>query len=193
MIEVSPIFQSITFFVSLSGAVAIFALAILDSIKPSFQFFPPPSKKSWQHHTFMALFRLFLYPLVALSVLVFEPVTGARTYVSYGLGGSLIVLGFGLAFWITVQMGWRNAFGEKRGLRTDGWFRFSRNPIYVATWVGLIGWGVLINHTLVTVLLALWGLMYMLAPLVEEPWLEEQYGEPYHNYKQSTPRFIWFR
>lgn len=115
----------------------------------------------------------------------------ARALLHYGLAGSLIVLGFGLAFWITLQLGWRNAFGEKLGLRTDGWFRFSRNPIYVATWIGLIGWGVLVNHTLVTVLLVLWGLMYLLAPVLEEPWLEKQYGEPYRNYKRSTPRFLW--
>lgn len=190
MIEVSPIFQSIAFWASFSGAVSIFAFSFLASSRASFQFFPPPSKNSWQHRAFKALFRLFLYPLLALSVLVFEPGIGTRAVIQYGLGGSLIVLGFGLAFWITFQLGWRNAFGEKLGLRTDGWFRFSRNPIYVATWVGLIGWGVLVNHDLVTILLALWGLMYVLAPILEEPWLEKQYGEPYRNYKQSTSRFF---
>ena len=190
MIEVSPIYQNFAFYTSLAGAVAILALSLLSVVKASFQFFPPPNKKSWQHLAFMALFRLFLYPLLVLSVLVFEPATGTWIIVRYGLCGSLIVLGFGLAFWITFQMGWRNAFGEKRGLRTDGWFRFSRNPIYVSTWIGLIGWGVLINQTQVTILLALWGAMYVLAPILEEPWLEAQYGKAYCDYKRSTPRFI---
>ena len=108
----------------------------------------------------------------------------------YTLGLVLLVVGFALAFWITFQMGWRNAFGEKHGLKTQGWFRISRNPVYVATWVGMIGWGLLANTLLVWILLALWATMYLLAPVFEEPWLEQQYGQDYLDYKRQTRRFL---
>lgn len=114
----------------------------------------------------------------------------AERLVHYGVGGLLLLVGFGLAFWITFQMGWRNAFGERRGLVTNGFFRFSRNPVYVATWVGLIGWHLIANQTLVSILLLLWAFMYLLAPVVEEPWLEAQYGEDYRRYKLQTRRFF---
>jgi len=89
-----------------------------------------------------------------------------------------------------IYMGWRNAFGEKLGLMTTGWFAWSRNPIYVFTWVGLIGWAMIANHGLVSLLLIAWALMYIIAPFFKEPWLEAEYGKTYCNYKQVVRRFI---
>lgn len=178
------------FAISLVSIATILILAAMAAMRRDFQFFPPPSNKSWQHRAFMALFRLFLYPLVALTVVSFELVDESAYALHYGLGGLLLLAGLGAAFWITAQMGWRNAFGEKRGLVTDGWFRFSRNPIYVATWIGLIGWGVVANHLTVSVLLVAWGLLYILAPFAEEPWLEAEYGDAYRVYRMRTRRFL---
>ncbi len=173
-----------------SSICTIIGLSIFAVLSGKFQFFPPPSGDSWQHRTFMALFRLFLYPLLALSLLDFASVAPAYAVLQYTVGLVLLVVGFALAFWITFQMGWRNAFGEKHGLKTEGWFRISRNPVYVATWVGMIGWGLLANTLLVLILLALWAAMYLLAPVFEEPWLEQQYGQDYLDYKRQTRRFL---
>ena len=168
----------------------IFALSTASLIKDNFQFFPPPGKSSWQHITFIWLFRLYLYPLVGLTLLKFEPSASVSDFLRYVLGGLLLLIGFGLAFRITFHMGWRNAFGETQGLKTDGWFSKSRNPIYVATWVGLLGWAILVGSGVVSGLLSLWALMYLVAPLVEEPWLEQQYGSAYREYKNQVPRFF---
>ena len=138
----------------------------------------------------MLLFRGYLYPMIALTGVEFRLLEEQRALIQYSVGGLLLIIGFGLAFWITFQMGWRNAFGEKLGLRTTGWFAWSRNPIYVVTWIGLIGWGLIANSSFVSILLALWAGMYFLAPFVEEPWLEREYGEEYRSYKARTPRFI---
>ena len=178
------------FAVSFASILAIFVLAGLAHFRSAFQFFPPPSKLSWQHRAFMLLFRLFLYPLVALSIVTFEPSTDRYFLFRYGSGVPLFTVGFALALWITLQMGWRNAFGEKRGLVTDGWFRFSRNPVYVATWIGLAGWGLIADALPVTILLLAWAALYLLAPFFEEPWLEEQYGATYRDYKTRTRRFV---
>ena len=180
----------LAFGLSVSGAAAIFSLCAVSLFRRDFQFFPPPEKRSWQYRTFWAFFHLFLYPLVALSILVFESAEDAGAMARQGVGGVLAVTGIGLAFWISIQMGWRNAFGEARGLVTDGWFRFSRNPIYVVTWLGLLGWAIILNDLRVTFLLSLWAAMYWLAPRIEEPWLERQYGDEYCAYKQRTRRFF---
>ncbi len=179
-----------TFAASLTGAVSIIACSIASFLRSEFRFFPPPSKDSWQHATFLFLFRLFVYPLVALSILTFAPPTSALSSARLLIGAILLVTGFGLAFRITLQMGWRNAFGEKRGLKTDGWFAWSRNPVYVFTWLGLLGWGLISYNGLVTVLLCTWAMLYVLAPYFEEPWLEVEYGEPYRKYKQQVRRFF---
>ena len=70
MINAPTWLEWLTFGLSASGAAAIFALSAVSAVRPSFEFFPPPSKQSWQHRTFLALFRLYLYPLVALTILV---------------------------------------------------------------------------------------------------------------------------
>lgn len=178
------------FGVSLGSIMLILALAVVSAFRSEFQFFPPPSKSSWQHWTFIWLFRLFLYPLIVLTVIAFEPVPRSDFTLHYGLGGLLFLCGFGMALWITLQMGWRNAFGEKRGFVTDGWFRLSRNPVYIATWVGLAGWGLIADQLPVTVLLLAWAILYALAPFFEEPWLEAQYGAAYRDYKARTRRFV---
>ena len=190
MIEASAWLEWTTFGLSGSGAVAIFVLSAVSAYGPNFKFFPPPSKDSWQHGMFLGLFRLFLYPLIALTIFILRPGDGNLGWGQILLGGGLLILGFGLAFRITLQMGWRNAFGEKRGLMMTGWFARSRNPIYVATWVGLIGWGLVAADLRVSILLAMWALMYWLAPRFEEPWLEREYGDAYRSYKARTRRFL---
>ena len=54
----------------------------------------------------------------------------------------------------------------------------------------MIGWGLVANTLLVWILLALWATMYLLAPVFEEPWLEQQYGQDYLDYKRQTRRFL---
>jgi len=190
MLDVPEWFHWLAFSLSLTGVIVIFALSAISVMRGDFHFFPPPSKESWQHKAFLALFRLFLYPLIVLTVFVFEPPSHNRLLWQYVIGGFLIAIGFGMAIRITLQMGWRNAFGEKRGLMTSGWFARSRNPIYVFTWLGLIGWALIANSHLVTVLLAAWALMYLFAPIFEEPWLKQEYGDAYTQYKQKVRRFI---
>ncbi|WP_290484085.1 hypothetical protein, partial [Hyphomonas sp. UBA2515] len=91
----------LAFGLSVSGAAAIFSLCAVSLFRRDFQFFPPPEKRSWQYRTFWAFFRLFLYPLVALSILVFEPAEDAGAMARQGVGGVLAVTGIGLAFWIS--------------------------------------------------------------------------------------------
>ncbi|MGI9362283.1 MAG: methyltransferase family protein [Parasphingorhabdus sp.] len=180
----------ILFGISLGSVCIILALSFVAGRMDNFQFWPPPSSTSWQHRSFLMLFRCFVYPLILLSVLEFDINNIATRYVEIAVGTFLFCVGFGFAVRITLQMGWRNAFGEKRGLVTDGYFSISRNPVYVATWVGLVGWAFIINSTFVTILLGFWAALYLLAPIFEEPWLEEVYGDEFRAYKNQVRRFF---
>lgn len=190
VLEFSSGYSVTAFGLSLLGILAIFAFALSAQVTGCFQFWPPPEGKSWQHRSFLLLFRLYLYPLIALSILEFELASGVSALWQYFVGGILLLVGFGLAMRITLQMGWRNAFGEKKGLITEGWFSISRNPVYVVTWIGLLGWGLIVGKWSVAALLVLWAIMYVLAPFLEEPWLERQYGEEFKTYKSKVPRFL---
>jgi len=188
LIDLPPPFMWALFSISLVGICSIFGLAFAAYILKDFQFFPPPTKSSWQHVAFRSLFRIFLYPLLALSIALLGDQSSSSLASVFGI--VMVLAGFGLAFRITFFMGWKDAFGEPTGLRTDGWFRHSRNPVYVSTWIGLLGWGLLIPEPFICILLSLWGALYLIAPIFEEPWLEREYGQAYSTYKAATPRFF---
>lgn len=133
------------FGVSLLAASIVAVLCATSAPKRKFRFWPPPRGGSRQHISFGWLFRLFVYPLVVLTFIELEAVVGVRALVQYSVGALALIVGFGVAFLVTLQMGWRNAFGERRGLETTGWFSRSRNPVYVATWLGLVGWALVAN------------------------------------------------
>ncbi len=128
----------VVYIVASCAGLAILSLSLATLVRPNFQFWPPPSASSWQHATFRWLFRVFFVGVVSLSVLTANtPLPLSR----YAIGALLLVLGFGLALKWTNVLGWRIAFGEAEGLKTDGVYRWSRNPIYVVSIIGMIGWG----------------------------------------------------
>lgn len=183
-------FSYVLFGISLGSVCIILLLSLLAMGRENFQFWPPTSEKSWQHRSFLILFRCFVYPLILLSVLEFNVSGTDVRYASIAVGTVLLLVGFGFALRVTLHMGWRNAFGERRGLVTDSYFSKSRNPVYVATWLGLAGWALIANSNLVAVLLGFWAALYLLAAIFEEPWLEQMYGDEFRAYKKQVRRFF---
>lgn len=157
------------------------------------QFFPPPDKDAWQYKLFWGLFRLMFYGLTILSVLDFGSYDYVPDIVRFALGLPILVFGFCAAFYLTFVLGWKNAHGGKQGLITSGWYRYSRNPIYVVSIVGMVGWGLLVDSLRVNCLLSLWTFFYILAPFIEERWLVKQYGKLFLEYQSEVSRFIGVR
>lgn len=178
--------------ISAFSSCALLALALATVVKPKIQFWPPPSKGSWQDLVFIWLFRGMVYALIASSV-VTVIARWPLPLINGIMGGVLILGGFAGAFAFTGRLGWRNAFGDRKGLVTTGAFSWSRNPIYVSTWVGLAGWAILIPDIGVRLVLLVWGLLYAVAARLEEPWLEREYGDQFRDYCGKVPRFLIFR
>ena len=80
--------------------------------------------------------------------------------------------------------------GEATGLRTQGLYRYSRNPQYVADVLILCGW-LILSASAMALPVAVFGILVLvIAPLAEEPWLAEKYGQQYDVYRSSVPRYI---
>ena len=174
--------QQFLFGAALLAATTVFVLSTLQVVRKGFEFWPPPRASSWQSHTFRTLFRVFFVSLIGLSILDFNTTLSTSRYL---IGTLLVLIGFGLALRWTNFLGWGNAFGSSDGLKTDGVYQFSRNPIYV----GMIGWAVLVDSWMVTALLVLWALLYVAAPFLEEPWMRKHYGAAFDAYALEVPRY----
>lgn len=172
------------------SSILLLSLAVVELLNPSFRFWPPPDAEPWKKAVFMILFRVLVYGLAIASGLYLWH-GGLRPSAVMTIVAILFILcGFAIAFWATGALGWSNAFGSKDGLRTDGIFAYSRNPIYLATWFGLAGWAIFVPKPVITATLVFWGLLYLAAIFLEERWLFNTYGEPYRVFCQKVRRFL---
>jgi protein-S-isoprenylcysteine O-methyltransferase Ste14 len=118
------------------------------------------------------------------------PVLPARV-----LGGVLLVTGLSIARWgeRTMRRAGTNSRPNQPTLAivTDGPFRFSRNPLYLATTGAYLGIALVLDAlwplVLVVPLLAVihWGVVRR-----EEAYLEEKFGQTYLAYKAQVRRWI---
>ena len=182
--------NNLVFSVSLLSALLILVLLLISVVTKQYQFWPPPERGSWQFHTFWCLYRVVFAGILILSFIDFNKLAILNHPLRLYLGVLLAALGFSLAFYITFYLGWRNAHGEAEGLKTKGWYSWSRNPVYLVSFFGFIGWALAINSSYVYILFAFLVVFYIIAPFLEEPWLEKQYGKDYLEYKAKVPRFF---
>jgi protein-S-isoprenylcysteine O-methyltransferase Ste14 len=101
-----------------------------------------------------------------------------------------VVVGFGFTIYGYFHLGIENTYGADEGLVTNGLYRYSRNPQYVASILGFFGTALANGETSALILCGLAILVYVIMPYTEEPWLQRAYGEVYLAYKARTPRFL---
>ena len=116
--------------------------------------------------------------------------------VSRIIGAGLIVIGllFFIGAFVSFGDSWRVGFDVKTPgeLVTGGIFAVSRNPIYVFLDLWFIGI-FLINGRLIFLIYAVLTLIAIHWQILqEEAFLSNLYGEPYHQYRSRTGRYlIW--
>jgi protein-S-isoprenylcysteine O-methyltransferase Ste14 len=109
---------------------------------------------------------------------------------SFAVGVICALIGTGLTIYGYFDLGIENTYCADDGLITNGLYRYSRNPQYVASMLAYAG-GALANGSLSTVILCTLAiLVYVILPFTEEPWLQRAYGDVYLDYKRRTPRFL---
>ena len=81
--------------------------------------------------------------------------------------------------------------GQPSALMEGGLFAYSRNPIYVAMAVLLIGSGLAIGHIWALIVVPLFLLLVQQIWIVkEEENLETEFGQIYRNYKRRVRRWL---
>jgi protein-S-isoprenylcysteine O-methyltransferase Ste14 len=180
---------SLLFAVGLAAGVALDLLLLRTYLAPPFRIWPTPEPGSWQSITFWTLFRGGMVLNFAVALLDWNG-AGLLAASRYLIGLPLFLVGFGITVCGYFNLGLGNTYCGADGLVRHGLYRFSRNPQYASSILGLIGLAICANSWLTLPLAALMSGAYVLMALVEEAWLERHYGASYRDYCSRTARFV---
>lgn len=115
---------------------------------------------------------------------------GIPSVVRFGLGATLIVLGNVGVWYEVARFGLEQTGGAKGSLKTTGLYRYSRNPQYLCDIVLLLGWALLFASLVALPVILATIIILLVAPLSEETWMEEHYGEAYLTFKSQVRRYL---
>jgi protein-S-isoprenylcysteine O-methyltransferase Ste14 len=183
------VLTSFVFAAVLAAGAALDLLLLRTLLAPPFRIWPTPEPGSWQSLTFWGLFRGGMVMTFAVALLDWNS-AGLLAASRYLIGLPLFLVGFGVTVCGYFNLGLGNTYCGADGLVRHGLYRFSRNPQYASSIVGLVGLTICANSWLTLPLAFLISGAYVLMALVEEAWLERHYGASYRDYCARTARFI---
>jgi protein-S-isoprenylcysteine O-methyltransferase Ste14 len=179
----------LVFACGLTAGLILDLLLLRTLLAPPFRIWPTPEPGSWQSLTFWGLFRGGMVATFIVAALDWNA-TPLLDWTRF-----IVALPLGLTgLFITVcgyfNLGLGNTYCGADGLVTGGLYRFSRNPQYTASIIGLIGLSIGANSILTIIMSVVMSGAYVMMALVEEDWLKQQYGAPYRDYCRETSRFL---
>jgi protein-S-isoprenylcysteine O-methyltransferase Ste14 len=166
------------------------ALFIVTIKRPPFRFWPPPSARSWQFFVAWTIAALVAVDFLFLGLLDYESFILPGFWARLPIALAFFIPGGVIGSWAWITLPFRVTIGLGDRLITAGPYRYSRNPQYIGDSLHIVGYFFLTNSWMVGVLGLVGVTLNLLAPLTEEPWLEQRFGGEYLEYKQRVPRFI---
>jgi protein-S-isoprenylcysteine O-methyltransferase Ste14 len=92
---------------------------------------------------------------------------------------------------VTVGRGSPSPASPPKELVVEGPYRFTRNPMYLAAGLVLLGhWFWSWSNRVLLYGLTVMSIFHLYVVLYEEPQLERQFGEAYRQYRHRTPRWM---
>ena len=172
------------------GAASLLLAGLIWSIRhPDLRLWPPKQSTFIQKLLVWALTLLIFGSALYLGIAEWNSL-GWPVALRWTVGLPMIIIGNMVVWMGVVQIGLAATSGEATGLRTQGLYRYSRNPQYVADVLILCGW-LILSASAMALPVAVFGILVLvIAPLAEEPWLAEKYGQQYDVYRSSVPRYI---
>lgn len=131
----------------------------------------------------------FLIPL-----LVFAPGAAGASFDALALVP--LSLGVFLLLWCVREFyvsgrGTLAPWSPPRNLVVSGPYRFSRNPMYIAVVLVILGWALAFHSLpLAAYALAMVIVFHLRVVLGEEPWLAREHGDRWAGYSKRVPRWL---
>lgn len=173
---------------NLVAHIALFSGTLWCIAFPARRIYPMKSPNLW-YYTMWALFGFIFFSNPVFVVLDWNAglwPSGLR----FWLAAPLSCFGAALVCWGIATLGAKRTSGLADALVARKPYLITRNPQYVGDFFLFVGVAVFANSGVVAVTHLLTALVLLMAPLAEEPWLEEQYGEAYVAYRRTVPRYL---
>ena len=172
------------------GVAAMTLAAILWSIAfPDRRIWPP------ERYTTLTPFLVWVPTFTLFGVLILLGVSSwadlaIPNWVRFGVGLPLILIGNVVVCVEVSHFGVPQTGGAKGNLRTEGMYRYSRNPQYMAD-IGIVSGWMILSAAPWAMVIGLAGIAVLIAaPFSEEPWLRDQYGDAFEVYSTRVRRFL---
>ncbi|MBN2411629.1 isoprenylcysteine carboxylmethyltransferase family protein [candidate division KSB1 bacterium] len=102
-----------------------------------------------------------------------------------------IIVGMLIVFGALVPLGYNRTMGLKsKGLKTNGLYKWSRNPQVVGYFIFLTGFVLSYLSFYSAGWIFLFGIIIHIMIFTEEKYLTDLYGKEYQNYQERVPRYI---
>ena len=176
----------------LTADFMLLSVVVISVLFPKSRIWPPPKKNTWQQWLSWTLFTLVMFGVPLIGVLDFRSL-GLDYLLQFLVGGFLFALGLGIDLWGTKTLSAQQSMGETGKIITAGPYRYTRNPQYVG-FIILFGGIILLTASWMALVTGAFAIfLFLIIPFSEEPWLKQQYGNPYIIYCRMVPRFIGIR
>lgn len=115
------------------------------------------------------------------------------------LGRGAVAFGTGLLLWcirdfLVEGRGTLAPWAPPKNLVQIGLYRFSRNPMYLAVGLVLVGWATLFQSMgLILYAASVLAAFHLRVVYGEEPWLAKRYGKEWDAYRARVPRWLMGR
>jgi protein-S-isoprenylcysteine O-methyltransferase Ste14 len=184
---------AVVFALGATAATALLGLLLLTLLRPALRIWPTPGPKTWQSYVFWPLFR-GLNVLCFAAAIADQPAGWLGLPVWLRAAAFMVLIGSVALFVYAFRvLGRDNSYGARDGLVTSGIYQWSRNPQNALLTVVYAALAIAADSAPAYALCAAMMAVYVLMVLLEEPWLAQVYGEPYHRYCREVPRFFNWR
>lgn len=181
--------QTTLIFLGLGIAAATLASILWSIAVPDRRIWPP------RRYTVMTPVLVWVPTLSLFGILIVLGIWGwgdlpLAGWLRFGVGIPLILVGNFVVWSEVAHFGIPQTGGAKGNLRTAGMYRYSRNPQYVAD-IAIVGGWIILTSATPALIVGMAGILVLIAaPFAEEPWLKEEYGSEFEEYRASTRRFL---
>jgi len=175
--------------VGVLAEVVLIASLILSIVRPASRLWPPPAGSRW------ALAWMWDWTVAASGAGLVLVIVDYGSWVLDDpvwilAGSAAAALGAGLTDWGIRTLGRETSVGLPGAFSAAGPYRWTRNPQYLGDVLMTLGVVLVADSWRVAVLGAGGIACLLLAPLAEERWLIERYGEEYERYRTAVPRLL---